>query len=105
MKRWEELYKEHRPTPRSKAGRKLTVNPVVIVAWRQKYKATIAETAENFSVDPTTVKNACRVYGDIVRAERTRWHAARQAERDEAKAKYHAHLDYMQSERGDCFTR
>jgi hypothetical protein len=79
-KRWQEIYQEHKPQPVRRPGRWPKVNPVALVAWRIYKKASIAATAAYFEVDPTTVKSACREWGEIVERERKRhWWAQEMA--------------------------
>lgn len=58
--------------PRRKGGRPRKVDPIKVVRWRRKNKASIADTAKHFGVCKRTVANAGAA-----------WIAARDVWRDE----------------------
>lgn len=58
--------------PRRKGGRPRKVDPIKVVRWRRRNKASIAETAKHFGVCKRTVANAGAAWiaaRDVWRAE------------------------------------
>ncbi|MCE7796544.1 hypothetical protein LWE61_08205 [Sphingobium sufflavum] len=65
-------------------GRKVHVEPVAVVRWRQACKATIADTAKRFSISEATVKRYCRDFGEQAEQERAQYRIDREIAEAEA---------------------